>query len=207
MNPFASLRDKTRRPTTTRARPSSYIDAHYSALASDADHHTARPSHARENSRAALLNRAASYRSSARYASDDERDDENDGNAEMDRSNEMATMKDGERKGGDVVGSDARAPRGTIRTAADGKPLTAVQMKQSIVSAALEETGMGRYQWCMCVRFRQSAYRRRADGSLPALQIRALRVRIRARPHVGAGLWARDAPHPAGAGNQRCVMR
>lgn len=28
---------------------------------------------------------------------------------------------------------------------------TAVQAKTALVNRALEETGMGRYQWCMCV--------------------------------------------------------
>lgn len=31
----------------------------------------------------------------------------------------------------------------------DGK--TAVEAKTAVINRALEETGMGRYQWCMCV--------------------------------------------------------
>ena len=32
----------------------------------------------------------------------------------------------------------------------DGK--TAIEAKTAVINRALEETGMGRYQWCMCVR-------------------------------------------------------
>jgi hypothetical protein len=33
----------------------------------------------------------------------------------------------------------------------EGNELSAQQRKMALVSQALEDTGMGRYQWCMCV--------------------------------------------------------
>jgi hypothetical protein len=89
----------------------------------DADDYVpARPSHVRENSRSALLTR--SVRSLRQVPP----------RARADMDIEHATSAD----------------KRTFRNA-DGTELDAQQRKMALVSEALEATGMGRYQWSMCV--------------------------------------------------------
>jgi hypothetical protein len=86
------------------------------------DYVPARPSHVRENSRSALLTRSVrSVRQVPPLAL-----------ADMDLEHAPSTDKR------------------TFRNA-DGTELDAQQRKMALVSEALEATGMGRYQWSMCV--------------------------------------------------------
>lgn len=149
--------DTVRRPTgTLRARPSSYIDAYYSAVPGEDNEHHPRPSHVRENSRSALLARShrashalTTYRDS-RVGREYELHNESD---EEDTSyrNEMVDLEMDAKGAGAGQSGPALHPAVAMKPAAGGEDLSPTQRKMALVSAALEETGMGKYQWCMCV--------------------------------------------------------
>lgn len=120
-----------RRPARPSAsRVSSIAYAPLAAEDDDADDYMpARPAHTRENSRSALLARSVrSLRQVPALANP----------VQLDELNEAGA--------GDV--KDARVFRN-----ADGQELDVQQRKMALVSDALEDTGMGRYQWSMYVAF------------------------------------------------------
>ena len=93
-----------------------------------------------------------------------------------------------------VAGSSSDEPEMAYET----EPKTTIELKTAVINRALEDPGMGKYQWCMYASPPAPSPRIHSHF-LAHTQILPLRVWLCARSYVGACVQSGHAAHTAGA--------